>query len=119
MRSLQTEQLVYSELGGDQDLARCVAKFVETLPERVGLIQSEMTSANQESLATLAHQLKGSSRSYGFEPIADLAARLESDCRDGLPYQEILATVDDLVAICQRVRAGVPSGHAALVRAES
>jgi histidine phosphotransfer protein HptB len=104
----QVEPL-YSTLGNDPDLAEIVALFVDEMPDRVSVLSACSADRNWEDLRRAAHQLKGSAGSYGFESISPLAGNVENAIRGGEPEEAILAAVAELLALCNRVRAGAPA----------
>ena len=103
---MQSEQPVYSVFGDDPDLGELVEMFVGELPNRVSTLQTHAQDQDWESLRRVAHQLKGSGGSYGFDEISTYAARLEASCKQISKEQQILATLEELVGLCSRVRAG-------------
>ena len=108
MSSVQTSQYVYSPLGSDADLASSVEMFVEKIPHYTQAIRTDMAHQDWQALEYRAHQLKGSSQSYGFEEVTQKAACLETCCQsDDLEF-EITAVAHELLDVCQRVRAGSP-----------
>lgn len=104
----ETEPL-YSTLGGDADLGEIVALFVDEMPARVSVISANLADGNWDDLRRAAHQLKGSAGSHGFEPISPAAAKVEDAIRSGGPEEAIRAAVDELLDLCDRVRAGTPA----------
>jgi HPt (histidine-containing phosphotransfer) domain-containing protein len=106
--TLTTEELYYSTLVNDPDLAEIVAMFVDEMPARLRDLQAQAGCANWDQLARLAHQLKGAAGSYGFDHITPFAARLEKAVRNGEPQASVHAAVEELVDACGRVRAGLP-----------
>ena len=106
MQSLQSAHCVYSVLGDDPDLAQLVELFVDCLPPRVESLRSSAEEQDWKALGRAAHQLKGSGHSYGFDEVATFAARLEDACQASVPDHEILAALDQLLDVCDRVRAG-------------
>jgi HPt (histidine-containing phosphotransfer) domain-containing protein len=105
-----TEYYFYSSLGDDPDLAEIVELFVEEMPCRVSELQLRYGDADWAGLGRLAHQLKGSAGSYGFEQITPLASRLELACRAASDTRAITDALDDLISMCQRLRAN-RDGH--------
>jgi len=103
---MQTEQLIYSEYGDDPDLGELVEMFVEELPNRVSTLQTHAQDQDWESLRRVAHQMKGSGGSYGFGDISTYAARLEASCKQESKEQQILETLEELISLCSRIRAG-------------
>jgi HPt (histidine-containing phosphotransfer) domain-containing protein len=107
--TLVTEELYYSTLAKDADLAEIVAMFVDEMPLRLRDLQAQFGCANWDQLARLAHQLKGAAGSYGFDQITAFAASLEKAVRNGEPLSSVHAALEDLADACGRVRAGTPA----------
>jgi HPt (histidine-containing phosphotransfer) domain-containing protein len=108
MPAVQTSQYVYSPLGSDLDLASSVAMFVDKLPQYTHAIRTDVAHHDWQSLEYRAHQLRGSSHSYGFNGVTQLAAALEKCCKVEELEFEIAAAADDLLNLCDRVRPGAP-----------
>jgi len=104
----QQPDWIYSSHAQDPDLSDLVDLFVAEMPDRVANILSRFESRDWEGLQRAAHQLKGAAGSYGFAPITPVAARLESAIRQNEPEASIRKAVEDLVALCRRMRAGAP-----------
>lgn len=103
------DTFLYSTLGDDPDLGEIVEMFVEEMPARLSTLASCAERQEWQELGRLAHQLKGACGSYGFGQLAPYVARLEALCRDDrLCEQEILESIETLVDLCGRVRAGSP-----------
>jgi HPt (histidine-containing phosphotransfer) domain-containing protein len=108
--------VIYSSLGADPDLGELVEMFVQEMPDRVGTLETQAQSRDWAQLTRTAHQLKGAAGSYGFHALTPFAARLEHAARAGLQEDQILASLDELLDLCRRVRAGAPQaedGHCA------
>jgi len=102
---------IYSTLGGDPDLGELVEMYVDEMPERIASLEQAFSNGDQESLQSLkraAHQLKGAGESYGFSQLTPLAAAVEYSVRDGEPEEAIFNSLKELVAVCKRVRSGIP-----------
>lgn len=99
----------FSTLADDADMAEIVGLFVAELPERLLLLAHAAEAGNYAAVGRLAHQLKGAGGSHGFEQITVPAAQLERAVRDGHPAEHIHSALDDLIAACSRVRAGLPN----------
>ncbi|MCE5303364.1 MAG: Hpt domain-containing protein [Planctomycetaceae bacterium] len=110
-QSVLDRQHVYSRLAADPDLREIVDLFVEEMPGRVATLSECLKTADWERLRRTAHQLKGAAGSYGFDPISPVAGRVEAAIRDGEPEEQIRATVDELIALCNHVRSGTPDGR--------
>jgi len=101
-------ELLYSSFGTDPDLGELVDMFVDEMPARVSALTDRLRDNDLEGLRKLAHQLKGAAGSYGFNQITSYAARLEDSVRRSEPEAQVLMAVDELVGLCDRVRAGAP-----------
>lgn len=103
---LSKDELLYSRLGDDPDLGEIVTMFVEEMPDRMATLLGQFNDGDLENLRRTAHQLKGAAGSYGFDLISPAAAQLESVIRDEAPLDQIRAVVEDILHLCQSVRAG-------------
>ncbi len=99
---------VYSTFGNDPDLSDLVVLFVEDIPERLESLRTHAEAGDWEQLKRDAHQMKGAAGSYGFDQVTPFAAALESKCRALEPEEEILASLGELLCLCQRLSAGGP-----------
>ena len=100
---------IFSPLAEDRDLADIVEMFVQEMPERTAKLLDRFSESDWEGLRRAAHQLKGAAGSYGFAPISPAAARLEDKIVQSQPEEEIGQALDELIALCQRARAGTPA----------
>lgn len=96
--------LLYSSFGTDPDLAEIVEMFVDEMPGRIANLLECADSDDPERLRIAVHQIKGAAGSYGFQPITDCAARLESGIRQGEPEERVRQEVEALVDLCRRAR---------------
>ncbi len=99
---------LYSTLAQDPDLGEIVELFVEEMPNRVSTILDRLKASDWEGLRQVVHQLRGAAGSHGFGPITDSAARGEEAVGESRPEDEIRRSVQALVELCGRARAGVP-----------
>lgn len=97
---------IYSTLAADRALADLVELFVDELPDRVARLQRLYDADDRRELERAAHQLKGAAGSYGFDPLTPAAARLEHAVSEDRACEELAAALDELISLCQRVRAG-------------
>jgi len=81
--------------------------YVGEMAGRIATIQELLSSGDWEGLRRFAHQMKGAAGSYGFEPISPVAGVVEDSIRQDAPEDQIRRAVEDLIAICLRVRAGM------------
>ena len=100
---------IYSTLGGDPDLGELVEMYVDEMPDRIAALEQAFSSGDQEALQRAAHQMKGAGQSYGFDQLTPLAAAVEYSVRDSEPEENIRKVLQELVDVCQQVRAGEPS----------
>lgn len=102
---------IYSQLADDPDMVELVEMFVSELPNRVEAVLQHWQNRDLRELRRLVHQLKGSSGGYGFSQLGHAAGRLEMelgtmiDCSEQNELEKIKSGVDELVRLCQRVRA--------------
>ena len=104
MSTEQTSDYIYSCFANDEDLGELVEMYVDEMPERINSIEEVRNSGDWEHLRTLAHQIKGSGQSYGFDIISQLAAAVEYSIREEEPEQDIDRKLGELLSACQRVR---------------
>jgi HPt (histidine-containing phosphotransfer) domain-containing protein len=97
-------EILHSTLRGDPDLEALVEMFVDEMPERIAALQQRAEGHDLPGLRRLAHQIKGSGGSHGFQPISDSAAGLEDAIREGLPEETIHRRLLALIDICARAR---------------
>lgn len=102
-------ELLYSSLGSDPDLAELVDLFVEEMPDRVAAMLDQLDKSDWQGLRRTAHQLAGAAGSYGFDTISPCAAEVENAVRQNEPEERIRGAVDELVSMCNQVRAGAPA----------
>jgi len=110
MQSCVTDStLYYSPLALEPDLADLVEMFVAELADRLASIRQAVASGNCQTVAGLAHQIKGAGGSYGFEVLSAAARELETAAKLARLPEELEAPVGRFAEICSRVRAGIPS----------
>lgn len=97
---------VRSTLANDPEMTELVQMFVSELPDRADAVQAAWSGQKLDDLRRLAHQLRGSSASYGFSVIGDTAGRIEDQLKGMAPVPDsmetVKQTVDELVSLCQR-----------------
>jgi HPt (histidine-containing phosphotransfer) domain-containing protein len=99
---------VYSSIGDDPDMGDLVEMFVDELPNRVATLRQHGAAEDWEALERTAHQLKGAAGSYGFDQVTPIAAALEQSCEEFRSQREISAQLEQLIDLCNRLRAGAP-----------
>lgn len=100
--------LFHSRLAADEGLADLVELFVDELPARVARLRACFDAENWDELQRYSHQINGAAGSYGFDPLTPAATRLERAVAARDPCEQIAAALEELEALCQRVRAGTP-----------
>ncbi|HEX8876608.1 MAG TPA: Hpt domain-containing protein [Phycisphaerales bacterium] len=98
-----------STLASDPDMVELVQEFVQELPNRAATLESLLTASSFSDLRRLAHQLKGAAGGYGFSPISESAAKVETTLREdvsGEQVQVLRSQVEELVGLCRRATAG-------------
>jgi HPt (histidine-containing phosphotransfer) domain-containing protein len=99
---------VYSTLAADPMLGELVDLFMQEMPERINALETLAEARDWNQLARTAHQLKGAAGSYGFAEVTPCAARLEAAAREARHDEAILLALDELLALCRRLRCGTP-----------
>lgn len=100
---------VCSAFGEDPDLKALVELFVAEMPDRISSLLDRVDASDWEGARRAVHQLKGAAGSYGFGPISQSAARVEEAIRASRPEQEIRRSLEELVDLCRRAKAGPPA----------
>jgi HPt (histidine-containing phosphotransfer) domain-containing protein len=103
------DELYYSTLAAEPDLVELVALFVDELPGRLAALTDAASRGDWPAVGSLAHQLKGAGGSHGFAQITPYAWKLERSAREFRSGGEVTAALEQLIATCSRVRAGVPN----------
>jgi signal transduction histidine kinase/CheY-like chemotaxis protein/HPt (histidine-containing phosphotransfer) domain-containing protein len=97
----------------DPDFREIVEEFVEKLHRQVESMRIARSAGDRGALAALAHWLKGSGGTAGFDAFTDPARRLEQAARQGLP-----GPIRDAVDAIERLAARVVAPGAAASTAE-
>jgi CheY-like chemotaxis protein/HPt (histidine-containing phosphotransfer) domain-containing protein len=100
---------VYSRLAADPNLAELVDLFVLEMPSRIHALETQAKVRDWNKLSRIAHQIKGSAGSYGFDEITPYAARLEDAASEALDEEKILSALSELLRICRSIRSGTPA----------
>ena len=99
---------VYSLLAADADLAELIELFVSELPARLRQIADAAAVGDLETVARIAHQLKGAGGSHGFPQVGPPALKLEQAARVTKSPPAIFAVLEELTEVCDRLRPGLP-----------
>ena len=106
--SIGEPEAIYSTFGADPVLGELVELYAGEMPQRIAALEQAFSEGDRELLCRAAHQMKGAAGSYGFDSITAAAAALEGAVRDGQPPASVQRTLDRLLALCRRIRAGGP-----------
>jgi signal transduction histidine kinase/DNA-binding response OmpR family regulator len=108
-----------STLHGGAELMALLEEFVASLPERVTEMERSLDAGDLDTIAIEAHRLKGTSASYGFIPIAEVAGRLETSAKSPVMLEAVRRQIGEIAALCRRARSeparpttGRSAGHA-------
>ena len=88
-----------SELGAD--FIRILGYFREDGVKAVGAIEAAMRAKNATALVIPAHTLKGESRQFGAELLADLSEEIEMVARRCVEHRQ---APDELIAVVVKLR---------------
>lgn len=95
---------IRSELSDDAEMEPLIRLFVEEIPQRVSGFRLAWESANAAELRRLAHQLKGAAPGYGFTPLGQSAAALESALKQAdQDLSAVKSEFEALIQLCSRV----------------
>jgi HPt (histidine-containing phosphotransfer) domain-containing protein len=94
-----------SEFSDDPDMIEIVDLFIEEMPERIAAFEDALARQDFDSLARVAHQLKGSAGGYGFPTITEQAAVIERAAKDHTALDKLSDDVRELIDMCSRARA--------------
>lgn len=97
---------VYSTLGADPNLGALVELYVVEMSGHVSQLVELIQEKNWKELHTATRHVKGSSCSYGFDSVADVAAKLEEKLSQNCSEEIIREQALELVNICRCLRAG-------------
>ncbi len=104
LRSLQREPL-FSSKAGDKSMRELIDSFVAELPDKLREIEHAFAQSDNTQLEYIARRLKGEAGSYGFEPITEAAAALETGIRGSVSADQIQQRVSALIDWCRLARA--------------
>ena len=98
---------IISEFATDPEMADLVQLFLGELPQRISAMETAWRERRVQSLARIAHQLKGAGSGYGFPTIGTAAGSLEDRLRllsetDAAGLQRAAAEFKQLIDLCSR-----------------
>jgi len=108
MQVAEPKQLVFSEFGNDPEFSELLEICVAELNCRAEALESHLEEEDWDSIWCVARHLKNTSKSYGFREVSQEAAKLETTCLENRSQQTIRESVEEVIALCNRVRPGSP-----------
>lgn len=98
------DRMVSDLIADDPEMIDIVEEFVEGLSGRVGEFQAAHEKLDWQMLATLAHRLKGAGGSYGYGPLSELGAEMESKLRrqEADEFQRWMAQLEALATAAHK-----------------
>ena len=96
---------IRSEFADDSDLADLIGEFVAGLPHRIEAMRQALANSCCQELRRLAHGLKGSGGSYGFEGLTQVAAGLEQAASAG-DTEAARLLLEDLTRLYEAIARG-------------
>ncbi len=101
---------IYSRMGGSASLGHVVTQFIEKLQSQLPVFDQHYADKNFEEIASMAHWLKGSGGTVGFDALFQPAKALENYAneRNDELVGEHIKLVKQLAA---RLRAGAATGE--------
>ena len=93
-----------SSLSGGPEVERLISAFVGELGEKARAIKEALARQDVAMVGRLARSLKGDAGSYGFEPIAQAAKKIEEVVGGGEEIEALTREVKSLVALCLAAR---------------
>ena len=104
------EEPLFSSLAEDTSMEEFINGFVNDLPSKLRYVEELLTAGNFEQLETAARHLKSEAGGFGFEPISEAAAAVESAVQDKKGEANVQSHMSQLVHWCQLAR-GIESKH--------
>lgn len=81
-RADQAESDLHPIAHVDRTLESLIPRFLDRRRDDTDTIQSLVADGDFETIQSMAHSIKGSGGGYGFEPITDIGAEIETAARD-------------------------------------
>lgn len=103
LQNLKEEPLI-SSMAADAGMKDLINEYVAELPKLLHTLEEAFANEDLDALASAARRVKGQAGSYGFEPISESAAKLETAVQDAQPTELIKSQIDDLAKLCQLAR---------------
>ena len=98
------QEPLFSTLATDPDIEEVINGYVAELPKSVLQLIAAAQQEDTQALMAIARRLKGEGSMYGFDPITELAGKLESTLVADSAVKNVRGQVDDLIRLCRQVR---------------
>jgi PAS domain S-box-containing protein len=113
LRAMELEA-AYEQLAGaksevDATNAELITRFISRLPDRITSLEQALAEQDRTALKELAHKLKGAAGCYGFDPIGAAAGTVEDSAKTDAAFDELQASVQDLLDLCRQIHAANPT----------
>ncbi|HOA72311.1 MAG TPA: Hpt domain-containing protein [Phycisphaerae bacterium] len=99
---------LFSSLAQDGDMIELVQRFVDDLEKRMAAMQAAFEAHNLAEIAQIAHQLRGTGGSHGFDVLSVAAAGLEDAVRSNESLDRVREALAELTVLCHRATAAPP-----------
>jgi HPt (histidine-containing phosphotransfer) domain-containing protein len=100
-----SKEPIISAFADDEEMLALIQMFVDELGEDIGRMRKALAENDLDALATVAHQLKGSSGGYGFPSLTEKAAKVEQFARGAVDPVLLKREVEEFADMCSRARA--------------
>lgn len=80
MQSPRDSTPIYSSMESDPDLLDLIVMYVEDARDFMEQLTTAFNQKAWNDLASIAHQVKGSAGSHGFQQVTEAAKQLERSC---------------------------------------
>jgi HPt (histidine-containing phosphotransfer) domain-containing protein len=97
-------QPLTSTLAGDPDFTPLLVLFVEELKIQVAHLEQAVAAADHRAVHNLAHMIKGSAGSYGFNSVTDAARNLDELAKGQGSLDSLTSSFNELRRLCDRIR---------------
>ncbi|MBN1555875.1 MAG: Hpt domain-containing protein [Phycisphaerae bacterium] len=79
---IEIPDVLFSEYESIPTIAGILHVFLDSLPDMVETMHAAMDGGDSETLASLAHQIKGAGGGYGYPSITEAALKLEHSAKE-------------------------------------
>lgn len=103
IEKLRKEPLL-SSFRDDPAMSELIDQFVDELPKTIRKLEEALAANDMARLESASRSIKGDAGGYGFEPITEAAAALESALMDHQPVEKIQEQLTELINWCMLAR---------------